>query len=202
MSSAADPNLKLARTMHFNELQRLRGLTDFERLVEACNQFKPPLSVSAEEEKKMRRHMKYKNRTELDITLMSEVQCCQQLRERLLKLVNPIYDQKVDQAVTQAARAIRSAKTKLQNAETGLEQLLTELDSCLRDPATQLLHPGRKDMASDLYYFRALILARSGRMELALADLSEGIRIDPVRSSCPPPPTTHESYIRYVTNVF
>eukprot|EP01047_Picozoa_sp_COSAG01_P025791 COSAG01_NODE_1641_length_9647_cov_5.299539_19_plen_85_part_00 len=43
--------------------------------------------------------------------------------------------------------------------------MLTGLDSCLQDPATLLDEPARKGVAADLYYFRALVLARSGRME-------------------------------------
>eukprot|EP01047_Picozoa_sp_COSAG01_P025792 COSAG01_NODE_1641_length_9647_cov_5.299539_20_plen_186_part_00 len=90
-----DPNVQRARSLPFLELRSLRQLTDFESLLEACNQFEAPLCVAEAEEKRMRRHMKYESRTELEIKLMTEATCASTLRARLLELLEPIYRQKV-----------------------------------------------------------------------------------------------------------
>ena len=175
-----DPNTDLARSMHFSELQKLRALQDFEPLLDACNQFGAPVCVTEEEEKKMRRHIKYEARTELDITLLTEEECAARLRARLLAVVDPAYELKRETALHEAKGTLRASKKVLLDKENmEVEQLLTELDSCLRNPAMCLYEPSRKDVAADLYYFRALVLARSGRMEHALDDLTQGLRIDP-----------------------
>jgi hypothetical protein len=115
-----DPNVQRARSLPFLELRSLRQLSDFESLLEACNQFEAPLCVAEAEEKRMRRHMKYESRTELEIKLMTEATCASTLRARLLELLEPIYRQKV------RAQRIRIQKQQHPHIEAATPDVLSD----------------------------------------------------------------------------
>ena len=126
-----------------------------------------PALVPADEEKKMRRHVKWKKRSEKSVAA--------ELRGRLHSLLRPVYDKLVDAATKRAKTAVSEANRALTEGNYNVELLLTELNGAVRDPAT----PTGGQLQRDLYYNRALVLARSGRIDAALDDLDHGLAIDP-----------------------
>lgn len=177
------PLKQSSRRLGYTDLDWLLSLTGLEELLSVCGDranhpgvklpsgaecinIEVPAFVTAEEEKVMRRHVKWQKRTEQS--------CAEELRKRLHEAIRPIFDRVVSQAVARARNAIEAANKALVSGSRNVDLLLTELDSALRDPAT----PKDKTLR-DLCYHRALVLARSGRVDQALADLQTGLEIDP-----------------------
>lgn len=171
-----------SRRLGYTDIHWLLSLSGFEQLMKICGSrtaypgvllpsgiecknIEPPAFVSAEEEKMLRRHIKWKKRT--------EESCATELRERLHEVIRPIYEKAIAAAVARANHAVTAANEALVSGHYQVEMLLTELDSAIRDTATP-----KDETMRDLYYHRALVLARSGRVEQALQDLNESLVSD------------------------